>query len=72
MLLYDSQNVIHLSKNHSHHEISKHIDVRYHFIRDIINDNLISVKNISTNLNAADMFTKDLPCDKFNLYVRIL
>ncbi|RVW41325.1 Retrovirus-related Pol polyprotein from transposon TNT 1-94 [Vitis vinifera] len=32
----DNQSAIHLAKNQSFHEMSKHIDVRLHFVRDII------------------------------------
>ena len=34
----DSQSAIHLSKNSSFHLRSKHIDVRYHWIHDVLND----------------------------------
>ena len=32
----DSQSVVHLSKNSMFHSRSKHIDVRYHWIRDVL------------------------------------
>ena len=32
----DNQSAIHLSKDPMHHERTKHIDVRYHFVRDIV------------------------------------
>ena len=32
----DSQSAIHLSKNSTYHSRSKHIDVRYHWIRDVL------------------------------------
>lgn len=35
-LMCDSQSAIHLSKNQAHHERTKHIDVRHHFIREIL------------------------------------
>ena len=37
VLFCDSQSVIHLSKNSAFHAQSKHIDVRYHWIRDVLN-----------------------------------
>jgi hypothetical protein len=39
-------------------EKSKHIDIRYHFIRDIIEKGLVKVCKISTDNNPADMMTK--------------
>jgi len=61
----DSQSTIHLTKNQMYHEGTKHIDVRYHFIREIIGQGQIVVKKIGTEDNSADMFTKPLPGLKF-------
>ena len=61
----DSQSAIHLTKNQMYHERTKHIDVRYHFIREIIGQGQIAVKKIGTEDNPADMFTKPLPRLKF-------
>ncbi|KAG8490681.1 hypothetical protein CXB51_013812 [Gossypium anomalum] len=47
------------------HERTKHIDVRYHFVRDIIARGDIVVSKISTHENPADMMTKSLPITKF-------
>ena len=35
-VMCDSQSAIHLSKNQIYHERTKHIDVRLHFVRDVI------------------------------------
>ena len=61
----DSQSAIHLSKNTMYHERTKHIDVRLHFIRDIIAEGVIKVKKICTDVNPADILTKVVPIDKF-------
>ncbi|KAG8472814.1 hypothetical protein CXB51_034622 [Gossypium anomalum] len=56
----------HLSyKDQMFHERTKHIDVRYHFVRDIIARGDIVVSKISTHENPADMMTKSLPITKF-------
>ena len=52
---YDSQSVIHLANHHIYHERMKHIDVRLHFIRDVV----------ESEDNPADVFTKSLPRSKF-------
>lgn len=39
----------------------KHVDVKYNFVKEMINDNIINVQYCPTNLNIADMFTKPLP-----------
>ena len=47
------------------HEGTKYIDVRYHFILDIIAHGEVTVRKISTHDNPADMLTKSLPIAKF-------
>ncbi|KAG8486221.1 hypothetical protein CXB51_019619 [Gossypium anomalum] len=61
----DSQSVIFLTKDQMFHERTKHIDVRYHFVCDIIARGDIVVSKISTHENPADMMTKSLPITKF-------
>nr|GEV76819.1 hypothetical protein [Tanacetum cinerariifolium] len=53
----DNQSAIHLSRNAMFHERTKHINVRYHFIREIVESKEIEVEKISTEDNAADAFT---------------
>ena len=60
----DSQSAIHLSKNSSFHSRSKHIDVRYHWIRDVLNDKLLQLEKVYTDDNTSDMLTKALTKDK--------
>ena len=62
---YDSQSAIYLTKDQMFHDKSKHIDVRYHFVRDIIAHGEIIVSKVSTHDNPADMLTKTLPIAKF-------
>ena len=61
----DSQSAIALAKNAVHHERTKHIQRRFHFIRDTITDGETKVSKISTVHNPADMLTKVLPVNKF-------
>lgn len=58
----DSLSVICLAKDQVHHDKTKHIDVRYHFLRS---ETRIKVKKIGTADNPADMFTKAVPHSKF-------
>ncbi|RVW11901.1 Retrovirus-related Pol polyprotein from transposon TNT 1-94 [Vitis vinifera] len=63
----DNQSAIHLSKNSTYHARSKHIDVRYHWMRDALNDNLFEIEKIHTDNNGSDMLTKTLPREKLGL-----
>lgn len=63
----DSQSAIYLTNDQMFHERTKHIDVRYHFIRGVITQGDIQVKKISTHDNPADMMTKPVPSTKFEL-----
>ncbi|GKC33421.1 hypothetical protein Tco_1040715, partial [Tanacetum coccineum] len=55
----DNQSAIHLSRNAMFHERTKHINVRYHFIREIVESKEIEVAKIGTKDNAAATFTKE-------------
>ena len=57
----DNQSCIELSQNNRNHQRTKHIDVRYHFIREAIEANLIKVQYMETKYRVADMLTKPLP-----------
>ncbi|GMJ01978.1 hypothetical protein HRI_003867000 [Hibiscus trionum] len=57
--------VIHLGKNSTFHARPKYIDVRYHWIRDVLEANLLELEKIHTDDNGADMLTKALPRVKF-------
>ena len=60
----DSQSAIQLSKNSSFHSRSKHIDVRYYWVRDVLNDKLLQLEKVHTDENTLDMLTKALTKDK--------
>ena len=64
VLFCDSQSAIHLSKNSTFHSRSKHIDVRYHWIREVLNDKLLELEKIHTDDNGSDMLTKVLTRSK--------
>lgn len=62
VLHFDSQSATHLSKNF--HSRSKHIDVRYHWIRDVLEMKGLQLEKIHTDDNPSDMMTKSLSKDK--------
>uniref|UniRef100_A0A0A9G5Q2 Uncharacterized protein n=1 Tax=Arundo donax TaxID=35708 RepID=A0A0A9G5Q2_ARUDO len=56
----DNKVAIALSKNPVFHKRSKHIDTRYHFIRDCVDQGKTRVDYISTSQQLADILTKGL------------
>lgn len=54
----DNQSAIHLSKNAMYHGRSKHIDIRYHFVKEIQEKGEIEVNYIRTDSMIANILTK--------------
>jgi len=65
ILLEDNQSCIYLSKNPGDFAKSKHIDTRYHFVREQVEEGTIILKKIDTKENLADVFTKALDRNQF-------
>lgn len=59
-LLMDNQAAIRLANNPEQHKRTKHISVRYHYIRELVLEKKIKLDYIDTNNQVADMFTKPL------------
>ena len=56
---------INLSKNPVQHSKSKHIEIRYHFIRDLVEDKVVCLKFIHTDNQKVDLVTKPLDGPRF-------
>ncbi|KAE8732520.1 Detected protein of unknown function [Hibiscus syriacus] len=56
----DSRSAIELEKNPVHHERSKHIDLKFYFIREHVKENEIELVHVKSEDQAADIFTKPL------------
>ena len=57
-LKMDNQGAIALANNPVHHKRSKHIDVKYHYVRLEIQNGAVSLTYVPTDNNVADVFTK--------------
>lgn len=69
LLFNDNMSAISFSKSPIENIRSKHIDVRLHFVRDLVNRDIFEIKYINTKLNLADLFTKaptKVQLQKFN------
>lgn len=60
----DNQGAQKLSSNPVNHRKTKHIDIRYHFIRDLVEKKEVNVKYLRTEHMVADFLTKGLNCKK--------
>jgi len=60
----DSQSAIDLANNSDYHDKTKHIDVQYHFIHNLLKDDMLSLVKIHTSQNLADMLTKLVMTEK--------
>ncbi|KAH9687281.1 hypothetical protein KPL70_014707 [Citrus sinensis] len=68
----DSQSAIHLTKNQVYHARTKHIDVQFHFVREIVDDGNILLQKIKTGDNPTDMLTKVVTTIKFEHFQNLI
>ena len=68
-IMCDNQSCIKLSENPVFHDRLKHIDIRYHFIRDYVQRGAVQLKYIPIGEHVADILTKALGKIKFTYFV---
>ncbi|GJR74177.1 retrovirus-related pol polyprotein from transposon TNT 1-94 [Tanacetum coccineum] len=68
----DSKAAIAISCNPVQHSRTKHIDVRYHFIKEHVEKGIVELFFVGTEYQLADLFTKALSEDRFKYLVRRL
>ncbi|KAL5849177.1 hypothetical protein ACOSQ4_007190 [Xanthoceras sorbifolium] len=61
----DNTSAINISKNPVQHSRTKHIDIRHHFIRELVESKVVSLEHVSTENQLADLFTKPLDHARF-------
>ena len=64
-LFEDNQATISITENPRNHPKTKHIGIKYHFVRDLESKNVISLAYCPTDMMLADIFTKSLSPEKF-------
>ena len=62
----DNQGAIFLAENAAQEHRSKHIDIRYHYVRECIQLGKVKLFHVPTHLQLADILTKNLSFDRFN------
>ncbi|GJR41684.1 hypothetical protein Tco_1309787 [Tanacetum coccineum] len=71
-LYCDNKSVITLCCNNVQHSRAKHIDVRYHFIKERVENGIVELYFVQTEYQLADIFTKPLPRERFNFLIEKL
>ena len=70
-LLSDNRSAIALTRDNTFHPCTKHIDIRYHFIREAVDNRDIALEHRRTEDMPADLFTKALPRAKLKHLSRL-
>jgi len=65
VIFVDNKSAIQVAKNPVHHGRSKHIDTRFHFLRDYMKEKIIELQYCHTTKQIADIFTKSLLSEIF-------
>ena len=68
----DNSSAIDISKNPVQHSKTKHIEIRYHFIRDLVEKKIVTLEYIPTERQNADIFTKPLDRSKFEILSQVI
>ncbi|GJS12077.1 retrovirus-related pol polyprotein from transposon TNT 1-94 [Tanacetum coccineum] len=71
-LYYDNKSMIALCCNNVQHSRAKYIDVRYHFIKEQVENEIVELYFVWTEYQLADIFTKPLPRERFNFLIEKL
>jgi hypothetical protein len=65
----DNTSAINISKNLVQHSKTKHIPIKYHFLREQVQDQVVKLEYVPSKEKIADIFTKPLPRESFE-YLR--
>jgi len=66
LLVYcDNMSAINISKNPVQHSRTKHIDIRHHFIRELVENKIVEISHVSSEKQLAGIFTKSLDLNSF-------
>ncbi|GJT50939.1 hypothetical protein Tco_0977096, partial [Tanacetum coccineum] len=71
-LYCDNKSAIALCCNNVQHLRAKHIDLRYHFIKEQVENGIVELYFVRTEYQLADIFTKSLPRERFNFLIEKL
>jgi hypothetical protein len=70
-LFCDNMSAISMAKNPVFHQRTRHINKKYHFIKEALQEGVIDMKFCRNEEQLADIFTKALPKDRFKQLIKI-
>ena len=59
-----------MTKNPTYHSKTRHIEIKYHFVRHVIEEGGVSLEKVHTPKNCVDMFTKPMLVEKLKWFVK--
>ena len=62
----DNESCVNISENLVFHDKSKHIEIKYHYIKDVVQIKIVHMQYLSTHEQIANIFTKPLSKTNFN------
>ena len=68
----DNQSCVQMSVNPVHHDQTKHVGMRYHYVRDMVQRRAVELQFVPINEQASDVFTKLLVQGKFEVFQKML
>ena len=68
----DNRSAIHLAEEAGWHECSKHIDIKFHYIHELIEGSIVKLNWTDLASELADIFTKPLPLITHDQHTHLL
>lgn len=73
LIMYcDNTSAINITKNHVQHSKSKHIGIRYHFIRELVEQGVVELEYVPSLKQIVDILTKPLDAVRFEEFWQAL
>lgn len=68
----DNQSAICVARNQGYNPRTKHLDIRYHFVKDVLENGIVELDYVNTKDQPADGFTKPLMTQKLDHFAKLI